>query len=238
MKTIFSFLLLTLLSSSFLFAKESNKSKSNEKDLLIEAAKSIERHQQELFNALGTKEHSLKELCENDCTVSHQLIQIADPKQHLNKLASKHQYNSHSLEWPIFAKCYGAEHFWVRFPKAPAVVDTGETIAFSSLDYSTYPPVLYGLNFHTIPFSYDPHAIFEMILQNRTTWPNELMKYSIEVIDGYWTLDMKLKNMETGVKQKERVIVTPYDVYLLYTLYIDGAKEKHKYFIHSFDLHQ
>ncbi len=211
-----------------------------------------------LTAALGAEENPLASAAENIITENASVMQelasiepLGD-QTHSSTLAkldveevvsSASYYSSYCnclpiMNWPMFAKNFGAESFMVRLPNPPTVGDNGSIVTYNAFDYSVYPNPLYGVNFHINPIIHsDPIYVFQKVLQKRQESPyNQLISYSIGTVDGYYVMDMHLYDLATRVIQKERVIVTDLDVYFLYTLYFSGVPEFHQYFIDSFVL--
>jgi len=174
-------------------------------------------------------EESSFALSKNEATLEN-----ASSELDLNNLAARCLHCRY-FGWAVYSKRFGLEYFDVMLPSAPLVGESGDTIAYTSVDKSVLPEVVYGVNFHKHPiFNSNPYDVFDRVLASRAIYPNVLLSYQISFQRGYYTLDMLLENLSNNVIQKERVVVTSSDVYFLYTLFYPGSAEYHDYFIQSF----
>ena len=140
-------------------------------------------------------------------------------------------------EWPFFCKDYGFEKFMIQFPAHPIVTDDGFSVTFIANDTSIYPPVIYGVTFHSPSIiGANPDFVFNQVISARASLNSTIAGYQIVNVNGYWILDILSFNLLSGFYQQERVIVTPYDVYFLFSLFYPNSPSFYQDFFNSFTL--
>lgn len=197
---------------------------------MIEAYKATVLEDKKIFD--GMEKNSTDPIAKS--TVLNELKGIT-----ASQLGSLKRKRNIFFEWPEFAKDFGYERFIIQFPVPPLVSDDGFNITFLASDPSIFPSVVYGITFHSPSIvGANPTIVFNNVIAARSNGASVLAGYQIFFCGGYWTMDILSFNLLTNFYQQERIVVSPFDVYFLFSLFYPNSIPQYEGFFNSFQLFQ
>jgi len=136
-------------------------------------------------------------------------------------------------EWVIFAKTYGTEQFNVNFPDDPEFFSLIETLSGGKHFFAN--SVTEGVHYSIEVFPTEDEDFLNGYLGSLQDQKEiEILNSSFTKISSNDGLDVSYIDHSTSMHKKSRAIVTKKNTYILNTLYKEGEKEDHTYFITSF----